>query len=96
VISVEGNFSLVYRTSASSSVFESIVTLINAARLDVGKSPVGFINPVIYEYPELILPRGGEPGVWDAGFTVVTGWDPLTDLGTPNFPKMVAKWLLLA
>ena len=25
----------------------------------------------------------------------VQGWDPVTGLGTPNFPKLLARWLLL-
>lgn len=97
VIAVNGNFSFVYGTSCSSPAFGSIMTLINAARLDVGKSPVGFINPTIYAYPELLndITSGGNQGCGTPGFTAVPGWDPVTGLGTPNFPKMLAKWLLL-
>jgi tripeptidyl-peptidase-1 len=34
-------------TSASSPAFASIITRINEERLAIGKSPVGFINPVL-------------------------------------------------
>jgi len=44
---VDGEFGLVYGTSASAPVFGSIITLINDARLAIGKRPVGFINPIV-------------------------------------------------
>lgn len=95
VIAVDGNFSYVYGTSASAPTFGSIMTLVNAARLDIGKAPVGFINPVIYQYPGMFndITSGGNQGCGTPGFQAVSGWDPVTGLGTPNFPKMLAVWL---
>jgi tripeptidyl-peptidase-1 len=95
VVSVDGNFTYVYGTSASAPTFGSIITLVNTARLDVGKSTVGFINPAIYANPWMFndITEGGNQGCGTAGFTAVSGWDPVTGLGTPNFPKMVAYWL---
>jgi len=97
VIAIDGEFSYVYGTSASSPTFGSVLTLVNAARLDVGKSSIGFINPVIYGNPGMFndITQGGNQGCGTPGFTAVSGWDPVTGLGTPNFPKMVAYWLLL-
>lgn len=40
-VALEGNFTLVYGTSASSPVVGSIITMINDARIAKGKSPVG-------------------------------------------------------
>lgn len=73
------------------------MTLVNSARLNVGKSPVGFINPVLYKYPGILndITSGGNQGCGTPGFEAVKGWDPVTGLGTPNFPKMVATWLAL-
>jgi tripeptidyl-peptidase-1 len=95
VVSVDGNFTYVYGTSASAPTFGSLITLVNTARLDVGKSTVGFINPAIYANPWMFndITEGGNQGCGTAGFTAVSGWDPVTGLGTPNFPKMVAYWL---
>lgn len=42
-----------YGTSLSTPIFASIITLINEERTKAGKSPVGFINPVIYQHPEV-------------------------------------------
>jgi tripeptidyl-peptidase I len=97
VVAVNGSFSLVYGTSASTPVFGAIVTLINEARLAVGKGPVGFINPVLYAHPEVLndVTLGTNPGCGTVGFSAQPGWDPVTGLGTPNFPKMVALFLSL-
>ncbi|KAI0044219.1 hypothetical protein FA95DRAFT_1562476 [Auriscalpium vulgare] len=48
VIGIDGEFELVFGTSASSPVVGSMITLINDARLAIGKGPVGFLNPAIY------------------------------------------------
>ncbi|CZR58166.1 probable tripeptidyl-peptidase 1 precursor [Phialocephala subalpina] len=95
VIAIDGNFSYVYGTSASSPTFGSVLTLVNAARLDVGKKSIGFINPVIYQNPGMFndITSGGNQGCGTPGFTAVSGWDPVTGLGTPNFPKMLKVWL---
>ncbi|KAF8583812.1 subtilisin-like protein [Ramaria rubella] len=108
VIAVDGSFSLVFGTSASTPVVGSILTLVNDARLAHGKSPIGFINPTIYT-PQFqsafndIL-NGTNPGCgtplthnqspWK-GFEAVAGWDPVTGVGTPNLGKLIEKWLEL-
>ncbi len=97
VVAVDGTFSLVYGTSASSPVVGSILTLVNEARLTIGKSSIGFINPTLYANPGILndITSGGNQGCGTPGFTATTGWDPVTGLGTPNFPKLVAKFVSL-
>lgn len=46
-MAVDGEFELVYGTSCSSPVSASILTAVNDARLAIGKSPIGFINPTV-------------------------------------------------
>jgi hypothetical protein len=41
VLAIDGQFQLVFGTSASSPVVGSIITMLNDARLAVGKGPVG-------------------------------------------------------
>ncbi|KAF9228449.1 subtilisin-like protein [Gyrodon lividus] len=99
VVAIDGSFELAFGTSCSAPVSGAIFTMINDARLAVGKQPIGFINPTIYS-PNFIdafndITMGGNQGCGTAGYTAVPGWDPVTGLGTPNFPKLVAKWLLL-
>ncbi len=47
IVAIGGAWYYVYGTSASSPVVGAIITLINDARLALGKSTVGFINPVL-------------------------------------------------
>ena len=51
VIAVDGMFSLIFGTSASSPTVGSILTLINEARFAAGKGSIGFINPTLYANP---------------------------------------------
>ena len=97
VIAIDGQFALVYGTSASTPTFGSILTLLNEERLKHGKSTVGFINPVAYAHPEVFndIVEGGNQGCATAGFESAPGWDPVTGLGTPNYPKMLKLWLSL-
>lgn len=92
VVAVDGTISLIYGTSASSPTFGSIITLINEQRVNSGKAAVGFINPTIYANPSAFndITTGGNQGCGTAGFTAVTGWDPVTGLGTPNYAKLLA------
>ncbi|KAL1302495.1 hypothetical protein AAFC00_002885 [Neodothiora populina] len=97
VVAVDGEFALVYGTSASSPTFGSVLTLINDARLNAGKSSIGFINPTLYAHPEVLndVTEGGNQGCGTNGFSSAKGWDPVTGLGTPNYPKMKSLFLSL-
>ncbi|KAG0236470.1 hypothetical protein BGW42_003376 [Actinomortierella wolfii] len=81
-ISVDG-------TSASAPIFASIVALINDKLLAQGKKPLGFLNPYIYSKPGLFndITTGSNPSCNSTGFSAKTGWDPVTGLGSPNFPR---------
>lgn len=84
-------------TSLSAPIWASVITLINEKRLEHGKGPVGFINPVLYEHPEALkdITSGHNPGCGTSGFEAVEGWDPVTGLGTPNYPKLLELFLSL-
>jgi tripeptidyl-peptidase I len=51
---IEGQYYHLYGTSASSPTFGSIVTLLNGARIAIGKSPLGFLNPWLYQNPWIL------------------------------------------
>jgi tripeptidyl-peptidase-1 len=97
-VAVDGSWESVFGTSASSPVFGSIITLINEERYNAGKTSVGFINPTIYAHPEVFndITQGDNPGCGTNGFSAVPGWDPVTGLGTPNYPKMLDMFLSLS
>ncbi|PMD13221.1 hypothetical protein NA56DRAFT_712256 [Hyaloscypha hepaticicola] len=95
---VDGVAQLVFGTSASSPTVGAIITLINEQRANVGKKPVGFINPVLYENPGALndITVGTNPGVGRAGSVLRrVGYDPVTGLGTPNYPKLLSVFMAL-
>lgn len=62
-------------TSASAPIFGAIVNRIVEARLAAGKGPVGFINPVLYQNPQVLndITNGTNPGCGTEGFSAVKG-----------------------
>lgn len=84
-------------TSASTPLVAGIITLLNEERLAAGKKPIGFLNPTLYAHPEMFndITVGSNPGCGTNGFSAVPGWDPVTGLGTPIYPKMREVFLSL-
>ncbi|KAI0505318.1 peptidase S8/S53 domain-containing protein [Xylaria bambusicola] len=91
VISSGGELLRIGGTSASCPLWGSIITLINEARLEAGKKPVGFIHPILYAHPEVFndITVGDNRGCRTTGFPATPGWDPVTGMGTPNYPKLL-------
>jgi tripeptidyl-peptidase-1 len=50
-------------TSASTPIFASVVNLINEHRIGADKSPVGFLNPTLYQHPEVLNDVSSPPFV---------------------------------
>lgn len=84
-------------TNVSAPIWGAIVAMIKAKRAEIGKAPVGFINTVLYEHPEVFhdIRSGNNPGCGTAGFEAVKGWDLVTGLGTPNYPALEELFLSL-
>jgi len=82
-------------TSLAAPIWGSIITLINEERTAAGKGPVGFINPTLYENPGVFndIVNGTNANCGSAGFKAVEGWDPVTGLGTPNYPALLDLFL---
>lgn len=85
VVAIRSNLSAVSGTSASSPVFAGMVSLVNAARLARGGSPLGWINPSLYKYKDkfsMDIVDGNNNCVASGtvccsqGFHATTGWDP--------------------
>ena len=83
-------------TSAATPVMAGMFSLVNAARLAVGKSPMGWANPAIYRSHQyytndVVSGKNNCPassfssGCCQQGFSAVGGWDPVTGLGSINF-----------
>lgn len=96
VIVVSGSTYLVDGTSCATPTFASIVQLVNSDRIANGKSGLGFLNPWLYSNASSGLTditkgsNSGCPLISGAGFDAVSGWDPVTGLGTPVFTGLLA------
>ncbi|KAI0414151.1 hypothetical protein EKO27_g2278 [Xylaria grammica] len=94
-------------TSCSAPAFAGIVGLLNDARLKAKLPTVGFLNPLLYAFPNALndVTLGGSTGcdgtarfhgapngspvIPYASWNATAGWDPVSGLGTPNFPKLL-------
>lgn len=101
IVADGGQFTAGSGTSASAPVFAALVTLANGARLSQGKSALGFMNNILYQMASTTpsafhdITSGenncaaGDVGTATCcqyGFYAAPGWDPLTGLGSINFP----------
>lgn len=75
LVAIDGEFTLIYGTSASCPTVAALITVINERRIATGKTSVGFLNPVLYQSPEMLndIVKGGNEGCGTAGFTAVEG-----------------------
>lgn len=96
MVLTEGSTQPVGGTSASTPAFAGMVGLLNEARLQAGKKPMGFLNPWLYQHAECFtdivkgdnrIGRGNFPLKY--GYNATKGWDPVTGLGTPRFDKLL-------
>ena len=93
-----GGWANVDGTSASTPIVGGLISLINEQRKNAGKSTVGFINPVLYANPGALndVVTGTNAGCSTNGFSAVSGWDPVTGLGTPDYQRLLAVWNALS
>ncbi|KAF4501947.1 Tripeptidyl-peptidase I precursor [Fusarium agapanthi] len=77
-------------TSAATPMFAAMINRINDERLLAGKKPIGFLNQILYQHPEVFtdITQGSNPGCGMAGFEAAKGWDPVSGMGSPKFPKL--------
>jgi len=91
-ISEGSRFMGVAGTSASCPVASAIFALLNDVRIKAGKSPLGFLNPFIYQNAHAFndVTSGKNNAGSGNGFTATAGWDAATGFGTPDYTKLVA------
>ncbi|KAI1846330.1 hypothetical protein JX266_007535 [Neoarthrinium moseri] len=77
-------------TSAAAPLFGAMINRINDERLLAGKKPIGFLNQILYQHPEVFtdITVNNNPGCGTEGFQAAEGWDPVTGLGSPKFPAL--------
>ncbi|KAI0062168.1 family S53 protease [Artomyces pyxidatus] len=86
----DGDHATVDGTSCSTPITASIVALLNDELITAGKSPLGFLNPFIYQNQALFtdIISGTNPGCGTNGFTAGVGWDPVTGVGSPVYANL--------
>jgi hypothetical protein len=95
----DGKISPASGTSASAPAFAAMISLINQARIAAGKKVMGFLNPWLYKNQDAFVDVtiGSNPNTRNAaplyGFNCTKNWDPVSGVGVPNFPKMLAAAL---
>lgn len=84
-------------TSCSSPTFAGMVSLLNDHRLRAGKGTLGWLNPLLYQNPQIfnVITSGNNPGCNDAGFYAAPAWSPVTGLGTLNYTAALTLVLSL-
>lgn len=89
-VAVNGMFSGVAGTSAACPVVAGVFAKLNGLRLKARKSPMGFLNPFIYQNPGAFqdVTSGKNSATRKWGFTAVKGWDPATGFGTPDYEAL--------
>lgn len=94
-------------TSASTPSFAGLVTLLNDALGRTTGKTLGFLNPSLYAaaktHPDAFVDivkgdnkcvgQGAPLQCCDTGYVTAAGWDPVTGLGSVNFPKLAAALL---
>ncbi|TAQ83531.1 hypothetical protein B7494_g8146 [Chlorociboria aeruginascens] len=83
-------------TSCATPTFAGVIQLLNSDRIASGKAGLGFLNPWLYSTATSGLTditKGKNTGcsgvISGAGFSAVSGWDPATGLGTPNYGSLL-------
>ncbi|KAJ7761364.1 subtilisin-like protein [Mycena metata] len=79
-------------TSMSSPVFASVIALLNNELIAAGKPALGFLNPWLYSTASAafkdITAGNSDNGCGTGGYAAVSGWDPVTGLGTPLYASL--------
>lgn len=76
---------------------KSTVGFVNPTLVSLHHSTVSLpcTNEIQYAHPEVLhdITTGSNPGCNTNGFAASKGWDPVTGLGTPNYPAMLALFM---
>ncbi|KAJ0109613.1 hypothetical protein J7T55_014175 [Diaporthe amygdali] len=91
VVRAQGSWGRVGGTSLSAPIWAAVLTRVNEERIAAGKSTLGFVNPTLYAHPEVFtdVTNGSNPNCHSTGFLAAPGWDPVTGLGSPVYPKLL-------
>jgi kumamolisin len=92
-----GHSSVVGGTSTVAPLWAGLIARINQGLVKMGRSRVGFLNPVIYEasiakdgvFHDIVSGNNDTSGKLGGRYTAGPGWDPASGLGSPNGTKLL-------
>jgi len=103
IVAVDGAFWSVSGTSCSCPAVAGMVSMMNVARAESGKSALGFLNPALYavydaqtDFNEFFndVTSGYNIGCSaddDIAWYAADGWDPITGVGTVKFGELLEQ-----
>jgi kumamolisin len=92
-----GHPGVVGGTSAVAPLWAGLIARINQRLVNLGRTPVGFLNPVIYDssianggiFHDVVSGTNDITGTLGGRYTAAPGWDPASGLGTPDGTKLL-------
>jgi len=78
-------------TSCASPTAAGVFGLLNDLRINSGKAPLGFLNPLLYQNQGAfndITTGTSKCSFFGSGWPATAGWDAVTGLGTPDYVKL--------
>jgi kumamolisin len=92
-----GHSSVVGGTSAVAPLWAGLIARINQGLVKMGRSRVGFLNPVLYHssiakdgvFNDIVSGNNDTTGTLGGRYTAGPGWDPASGLGSPNGAKLL-------
>ncbi|MHB1981444.1 MAG: S53 family peptidase [Sulfobacillus sp.] len=92
-ITFQGQRTVIGGTSASTPITAGLITLINEARTQAGRGPVGFVTPRLYKlgpsaaFHDILEGNNSIPGV--SGYRCGPGWDAVTGWGSVDGGRLL-------
>jgi kumamolisin len=92
-----GHPGVVGGTSAVAPIWAGLIARINQRLTTIGRSPVGFLNPLIYDssiadgsvFRDVVSGTNDITGTLNGRYTAGPGWDPASGLGSPDGTKLL-------
>jgi kumamolisin len=97
---LSGHSGVIGGTSAVAPLWAGLIARLNQRLVKLGRSPVGFLNPVIYEssianggvFNDIVSGTNDITGTLGGRYTAGPGWDPASGLGSPNGAKLLTAF----
>jgi kumamolisin len=94
---LSGHSGVIGGTSAVAPLWAGLIARINQRLVEIGRSRVGFLNPVIYDsaiadggvFRDVISGTNDITGTLAGRYTARPGWDPASGLGSPDGTKLL-------